>query len=128
MKTQSITLRKMIEDIKNEISYYNNKVNAPMIISCPCVVATEDTEYVVGVKDGCATVEVGLYKEGARFTVAEAERLASEFHAENGFGKLIWKVFGWKQFAAARRDALQVRLDAFLQIPDLESKMDVVLF
>jgi hypothetical protein len=98
-----------------------------MIISCPCVVATADTEYVVGVKNGCATVEIGIYKEGARFTEKEANRLAKEFHAENGFGKLTWKVFSWKEFAAARRDALQARLDCFLAIPDLESKLDIEL-
>jgi len=119
------TLRSMIETLKSEINYCNNKVTAPMIISCPCVVATEDTEYVVGVKDGHATVEVGLYNQGARFTTAEAERLAREFHAENGYGKLTWKVFGWKHFYAARRDALQARLDSILSIPGIEAKMNI---
>ena len=125
MKAQKFTIGQTINNIKNEILACENMIEMPVIVKCNCIVATADTTYAVSVKDNKATVEIGLYSTPCYFTERKANEVAEKFHAENGYGKLIWKVFGWKDFYKARREALQARLDAFMSIPNIEEKMNI---
>lgn len=113
-KKQMIT--DLLEQVQKEIDICTMHVEAPMLVRCNCIVATEDCKYQLGVRDSKADVLIGDFSNPVWFTKAEAERLAREVKASNGYGPLKFVVWGWKSFFAKRRENLLPQADTFKEL------------
>lgn len=105
----------MIENINKELRECDLHIEAPMIVRCNCIVATEDAQYQVGVlEDSKATVLIGNHTSPVWMTEKAAKNLLYEqgFKASNGNGELKFKIWGWKSFYAQRKqNLLKVKAD-----------------
>ena len=103
-----------IETLKHELAECERILNPAGICieCCPCIIATADGKYTVGVKDNRAEVRIGDLTTVCQFGPETADRIAREFKASNGFGPLIWKVMGRKEFYTIRKANLKKGIEA----------------
>lgn len=103
-----------IETLKKELAECERIINPAGILieCCPCIIATEDGKYTVGVKDNRAEVRIGDLTTVCQFGPETADRIAREFKASNGYGPLVWKVMGRKEFYAIRKVNIERGIEA----------------
>ena len=103
------------EIAQKEANYCDRQIEAPVLLKCNCIVATEDAGYQVTVNNEThkAEVLIGNFTSPCHFTKALASKIAKEIKASNGFGPLTFIVWGWKDFYKARRNNLREHLDMY---------------
>ena len=122
METMTNTERKqlfdqMISKLDKEINYCNNQIEAPMLLACNCIVATDDAEYQIGVDENHkGKVLIGDYTSPCFFSENYAKKVANEVKASNGYGPLKFVVWGWKSFYKQRRDNLLTTKESILSV------------
>ena len=110
-------LNRLIDSVQKEIDRCTQEIESPVLLACNCIVATADAEYQIGISDESkATVLVGHYTTPCFFSEKLANKVAKEVKASNGYGPLQFTVWGWKSFFKARRNALQERIDCFVEL------------
>ena len=89
----------MIHRINEENEKIKSELSTKILDRCNTVVVSKDFRYCVIDNEGCAGVKVMAVKDDAvRMTRQTAERIAREFHAENGNGKIEWQVMKQRDY------------------------------
>ncbi len=109
------TLTELRTQVLKEMDYCTRQIEMPALLRRNCIVATADAEYQIAVNDEThkAEILIGNYHEPCFFTEKMAAKVASEVKASNGYGPLLFIVWGWKSFYKARKANLQKSLDLF---------------
>lgn len=108
-ETRNEMLNKVLASIDKEIANCTREIEAPVLVRCNCIVATEDAAYQIGCDDNDhATILIGNFTNPVWMTRRAAENLLYEqkFQARNGNGPLTFKIWGWKDFFKKRREVL----------------------